>query len=381
MNTIDQNKLNKFVSDNYDEMIKLWKEICQIPAPSLNEDKRVEFCKRWLENIGAEGVYVDEAKNVIFPVNCEGKNEISLFVAHTDVVFPDLTPLPLYDDGKIVHCPGAGDDTASLTALLYCAKYIVENNIKPENGLLIVCVSAEEGLGNLVGTRQIMKDFAGRIKQFVSFDSNINKITDRCVGSSRYKITAKTAGGHSFQAFGNKNAIHALAEIINAIYSIDIPHDEINRTTVNVGIISGGTSVNTIAQEASMLCEYRSDIAEYLDIMKGKFAEIFENARTGETEITVENVGERPCARGVDENELDRLRKITFDIIKEVSGKDSIFKSGSTDCNIPLSLGVPAICIGTYNGGGAHTREEWVDKESMRNGLLIGLRTLLELGC
>ncbi len=373
--------IKEFVRENYDAMIALWKELCVIPAPSLKEDLRVEFCKNWLTGIGAEGVYVDEAKNVIYPIGCEGKNEITVFLAHTDVVFPDLTPLPLSDDGETVRCPGCGDDTASLTALLYCAKYLIENKITPEKGLLLVCVSAEEGLGNLVGTRQIMKDFAGRIKQVVSFDSHINLITDRCVGSSRYKVTAKTKGGHSFQSFGNKNAIHALSEIVNAIYSIDIPHDENNRTTVNVGTIKGGTSVNTIAQEAEMLCEYRSDLSAYLDIMKEKFAEIFERARTEETEIIVENVGERPCARGVDENELNRLRKVTFDIIKEISGKDSIFKSGSTDCNIPLSLGVPAICIGTYNGGGAHTREEWVNKESMRPGLEIALRSVLELGC
>ncbi len=373
--------IQHYINQNYPSMISLWKQLCTIPAPSLQEDKRVTFCKEWLEGIGAQGVYTDTAKNVIFPVNCEGKNEITLIVAHTDVVFPDLTPLPLREDGENVYCPGAGDDTASLTALLYCAKYIVENNIKPANGLLLVCVSGEEGLGNLVGTRQIMKDFAGRIKQFISFDSNINQITDRCVGSSRYKVTVKTKGGHSFQAFGNKNAIHALSEIVNKIYSLDIPHDEQNRTTVNVGTVKGGTSVNTIAQEAEMLCEYRSDSATYLDIMKAKFTEIFENARTSETEILVENVGERPCARDVDENEMNRLRRITFDIIKEVSGKDPIFKSGSTDCNIPLSLGIPAICIGTYNGGGAHTREEWVNIESMRPGLEIALRTVLELGC
>lgn len=371
--------INAFATENYDEMIKLWKELCRIPAPSLQEDKRVDFCKKWLDGIGACGVYTDEAKNVVLPINCDGKEKITVFVAHTDVVFPDTEPLPLTDDGVHVHCPGCGDDTASLAVLLYCAKYILEKGIKPENGLLIVLVSGEEGLGNLVGARRIMKDYEGRIARFVSFDSKINKITDRCVGSCRYRVTAKTEGGHSFSNYGKKNAIHALSEIVNAIYSIDVPHDKDNRTTVNVGMISGGTSVNSIAQYAEMLCEYRSDSAKYLDIMKQKFHEIFEDAQTDETEILVELVGERPCARDVDENELNTLREITYNIIKEISGKDSDFVSGSTDCNIPLSMGVPSICIGVYNGGGVHTREEWVSKESLRPGLEIGIRTLLEL--
>ena len=142
---------------------------------------------------------------------------------------------------------------------------------------------------------------------------------------------------------GNKNAIAALADMIHDIYAIELPVRENSRVTLNVGIVEGGTSVNTIAQNARMLCEYRSDNADCIDIMKEKFHEIFENAKTDEVKVNVTPVGERPCARGVSEDDLQALIADCSAVIEEVDGRAPIYASGSTDCNIPLSLGVPAI--------------------------------------
>lgn len=372
------NRIINFINENKEEMYTTLKELCAIPAPSHHEEKRAEYCKKWLENIGAKGVYIDSALNVVFPINCEGKNDITVIAAHTDTVFPDTEPMPVIDDGEKIYSPGAGDDTAQLAVMLECAKFFVKNDILPEEGLMFVCNSCEEGLGNLKGTRQIFRDFEGRIKQFVSFDSNFESVADRCVGSHRYEVTASTEGGHSFGDFGNENAIAALARIIDEIYKIEVPQIEDSKTTYNVGTVSGGTSVNTIAQNASMLCEYRSDNRECLAEMERAFTKIFESFKSDKCKVEVKKVGDRPCA-DISPWQLEYLKDVCKRNIEEECRCEVDFTSSSTDCNIPLSLGIPAVCMGVIRSHGAHTREEWVDKASMASGLKAAIKIVLEL--
>lgn len=368
-----ENVLKKYIAENEELMFGTLKELCGIPAPSHFEQKRAEYCKEWLEKIGAEGVYIDEALNVVFPLNCEGSNEITVFEAHTDTVFPDMEPMPYVDDGEKVHCPGAGDDTASVVVLLLMAKYFVEKKLVPEKGILFVCNSCEEGLGNLKGTRQIFKDYEGRVKQFVTFESGLNVVRNQCVGSHRYEVEVLTEGGHSFSKFGNENAIAALSKMIAEIYQIEVPKKEGTKTTYNVGTISGGTSVNTIAQNAKMLCEYRSDDRECLAVMQEKFEAIFAAANTEKVRVNVNKVGDRPCSN-IDSSKIDAMISLVAPMIEEVSGQKIRLGSSSTDCNIPLSLGIEAICVGVNTLSGAHTREEWVEKASLIPGLEIALR-------
>jgi len=368
-----------FIKENESAMYTLLRELCHIPAPSHHEEKRAEYCKKWLEGVGAQGVYIDSAKNVIFPINCEDSDRITVIVAHLDTVFPDTEPMPYYEqDGKI-YCPGVGDDTSSVTVMLMAAKYCVENNVKPDGGVLFVANSCEEGLGNLKGTRQIFKDFEGRIEKFISFDSVLNVMCDVCVGSHRYEVVVRTEGGHSFQKFGNDSAIHKLGELINSIYSITVPKIENSKTTYNVGIISGGTSVNTIAESASMLCEYRSDNSECLAIMEEKFKAIFESIVNDKVSVSVTRVGERPCACGLDAKRQQALAAWLSDAVCEVTGNVPRRNPGSTDCNIPMSLGIPAVCIGVYNGADTHKRSEWVERDSLIPGLEIAIKVISRL--
>ena len=372
--------MKDFISKNTAAIYKLHEDLCKIPAPSHHEEKRAEYCKKWLESKGAKGVYIDEAKNTVFPLNCENSNRITVIVAHTDTVFPDTEPMPFYDDGERVHCPGAGDDTASLAVMLLVAEYCIENSIRPEGGILFVANSCEEGLGNLKGTRQIFKDYEGRIEKFISFDSaQIGRINDVCVGSHRYEVEVKTEGGHSFGYFGNNNAIHKIAEIISAIYSISVPEKEGTKTTYNVGIISGGTSINTIAENASMLCEYRSNDVECLEIMEKRFADIFAAANRGKVEVFVKRVGERPCAKDLDPEKQKALCGFLAQVIESVINENPTYAPSSTDCNIPMSLGIPAACISVYQGGGNHTRAEWIEKASLLTGLEIALNLVEKL--
>ena len=371
-----ENKIMEYIDRNKEQMYQMLKELCEIPAPSHFEHKRAEYCKNWLDQAGAEGVYIDEAENVVFPLNCEGSREITVFVAHTDTVFPDTEPMPYYEEDGRIYSPGVADDTASVVVLMMMAKFFVEEKLTPAKGILFVCNSCEEGLGNLKGTRQIFEDFAGQIGQFISFDSSLDVIADRCVGSHRYQVEVFTEGGHSYGAFGNKNAIAELAGIVNNIYQIEVPQKEGSRTTYNVGEISGGTSVNTIAQNAQMLCEYRSTDKECLDIMEAKFEAIFEAARSPKVQVHVTKVGDRPCSN-IEAGKVEALKQVVAPVIEQVIGAPMSYCSMSTDCNIPLSLGVPALCVGVNTHEKIHTREEWVDKASLIPGLEIAIR----LGC
>lgn len=365
--------IKEFVKKNSEDMEKIFMDLCYIPAPSHHEEKRAAYCKQKLEEMGAEGVIIDDALNVVYPINCEGSNQLTVFVAHTDTVFPDMEPMQFTDDGKIVRGPGCGDDTASVAVLLETVRFYIEQKLKPEHGVLFVCNSCEEGLGNLKGTRQIFKDYEGRIARFVSFDSKLGYGAKMCVGSHRYEVEVQTPGGHSFGKFGNKNAIAELAKMVAAIYQIEVPKVEGSKTTYNVGTIEGGTSVNTIAQNAKMLCEYRSDNAKCLAYMEQQFDRIFREAQAEDVKVIVNRVGNRPCCGDVDLNEVKKLEMICTEAIDEVAGKKAVFGMSSTDCNIPLSLGIPAICVGVYTGEGAHTREEWVDKTSLPTGLELAI--------
>lgn len=367
-----------YIREHEEEGYQLLKKLAQIPAPSNHEERRMEFCRKWLEECGAKGVYVDSAGNVVYPHYVTEENPVIVFMAHMDVVFPDETPLPWKEENGRLYCPGVGDDTANLVALLLSVKYVVQRDLKPENGcgILFVCNTGEEGLGNLKGSRKICEDYGKRIKAFTSFDCGMDTIACRAVGSERFRVTVRTEGGHSYSCFGNTNAIAVIADLVREIYEISVP--EGGKTTYNVGTIEGGTSVNTIAQEARMLCEYRSDDADSLEWMKTRFEQIFSKNREGAA-VTVEQVGLRPCERLDQEAEQTRQQMLDFagEMLLKITGKTPRLVPISTDCNIPLSMGIPSVCYGTCFGFGAHTREEYVERDSLKLGYEAALTGIL----
>ena len=249
----------KYAAEVQKELKQLIRDLCAIPAPSHHEEKRAEFCKKWFEENGFSGVTIDEALNVIAPLNVSADNPLTVIMAHTDTVFPDTEPMPFTEDAEYMYCPGVGDDTANLAVLMVCARYYKDNFPGGDNGFIFVANSCEEGLGNLKGSRRIVADYGKRLTDFVSLDGAVlNRVVTRAVGSHRYKVTVRTEGGHSFGKFGNRNAIHVLSSMIGALYDVKVPQHDDSITTYNVGHISGGTSVNTIAQNAEMMYEYRS---------------------------------------------------------------------------------------------------------------------------
>ena len=198
-------------------------------------------------------------------------------------------------------------------------------------------------------------------------------------GSHRYEVTVITEGGHSYQNFGKANAIAVLSGIVNDIYSIEVPQKAGVRTTYNVGMIEGGTSVNTIAQSASMLCEYRSNDRECLSTMQDAFERIFAAAQSKDVSVTVKRIGNRPCKGEVDLSVEAEMVQAYAKAVKEIVGIDAEDQIASTDANIPMSQGVAAICVGTFESYGSHTREEYTVKEGLTKGLKISLKMLTAL--
>ncbi|MFR5049027.1 MAG: M20/M25/M40 family metallo-hydrolase [Faecalispora sporosphaeroides] len=376
---LTQNAQN-FLQTHGNEAYQLLKTMAAIPSPSNHEERRMEFCKQWLESCGAKGVYTDSALNVVCPVGVTKENPVVVFCAHTDVVFPDTDPLPVREHSGRLWAPGVGDDTANLAALMIAAKYVVQEGLRPKNGVgvLFVCNSGEEGMGNLKGSRKLCEDYEGRIQAFCSFDGTLTHVVNRSVGSQRFRVAVTAQGGHSYIDFGRPNAIAQLAAVVSDLYAVGIP--SYGRTTCNVGTISGGTSVNTIAQNAEMLCEYRSDDARGLQYMQEQYERIFSAHRKKGVGLAVEVVGSRPGEQlsAAAAAERDRLVQRAADIIEQVTGKRPGTASSSTDCNIPLSLGIPSVCFGSYYGAGAHTREEYVEIDSLPLGYRVVMESVLE---
>lgn len=367
----------QFSASQYEELLALTADLCAIPAPSHHEEQRAAFCLKWLLDHGCESAYIDEAKNVLWPYQCEGKKQITCIAAHTDTVFPDVTPFKMeIRDGR-AYCPAVGDDTMSVAQLMLIMAHIAARRPKCPKGLLFTLNACEEGLGNLDGMKRLFADWEGRIGAFVTLDGSYQSIVAKAVGSVRYQIRIETEGGHSYGAFGNRNAIEKMARLISLLYDIEIPRIPGVKTTYNVGAVTGGTSVNTIAQSCEILYEYRSDAREGLSAMKRKFSEAIETLRPSCGSITVEVLGERPCSGNVKLGELKALIDRAADVIERHAGQRPPVKSGSTDCNWPLSLGIPAICFGGYLGSGAHTREEYVELSTLSVGFPIVMEFIM----
>ncbi|MBO6061787.1 MAG: M20/M25/M40 family metallo-hydrolase, partial [Clostridia bacterium] len=189
--------MKEWIESHFREHYELLKELCVIPAPSHKEERRVDRLLEILREMGYEA-HSDEAKNVLVPLFDAGETDITVYAAHIDVVFPDETPLPLYEEGGKLFCPGCGDNTANAAAILTILRYVKEKGLKPKDPLLFAFDSCEEGLGNLKGVRAIMSAYSGRIKEFVSFDCMLDEMITGAIGSERWRVTAKTRGGHSW---------------------------------------------------------------------------------------------------------------------------------------------------------------------------------------
>lgn len=368
---MDKKVYDEFIESNKDEAIELLMTLGRIPAPSHHEDKRAAFCKKWFENEGCNEVWIDEAKNVVCKFNCDRYDDITVFMAHMDIVFDDTDELPMTREGNILRAPGIGDDTANLVNLMMGTRFLIQNKEKLHTGIMIVANTCEEGLGNLKGCKEIFNNYGDRIKEFYSFDGYMSQCTSVAVGSHRYRIQVIGEGGHSYLNFGNDNAIHIASQLITKLYEITPPDEE--KTTYNVGRIEGGSTVNSIAQEAVILYEYRSSSEKCLQIMQNKLNETIDSFRKQGKKINLEILGIRPGCGDGDKTELKKWTDNNISLIRNYYKEEMDLGPYSTDGNIPLSKNILANTIGTITGANAHKREEWIDLNSLPQGMGIVL--------
>ncbi len=364
----------RFVQAHFSELLDDLRSLCVIPAPSGHEELRADWVVRYLRRFGGCPV-MDDAKNVILTFGSPSADDpCDVYIAHTDVIFPDTTPLPLSEDGSVFRCPGVGDDTANLVCLLLAARYLLETGAEPLRPVVIAANSCEEGLGNLRGVTALCDAYP--VRRLITFDGSIGWCVMTAVGSHRYRVTVRTEGGHSYSDFGKPNAAACLASLIDTLYRVKVP--PYGHTTYNVGMIEGGTSVNSIAQEASMLYEFRSDDRRGLDFMQNVFDRTLDAYRAMGIGIECELLGKRPCSGAPDAGAMDKLFELASGTLESLGVHGLQRTSGSTDANIPLSRGIPAACLGVItSGGGTHTREEWLDTEGLETGALFCLRMVL----
>ncbi len=357
------------------EEIDLIRTLCAIPAFSGYEAQRADYILQWLRRFGGNP-FLDQAGNVCLPFGKWQQGKIRVYAAHMDTVFPMDTELAFREEPDRLCAPGVGDDTANVAALMLLSRLLLTRKASPRQPVLIVFNTGEEGLGNLRGSREIGRAYGDRMDQFITFDGTYHRVVDRAVGSCRYRIFVRTEGGHSYGAFGHANAIHQAAEIIHTLYLQWVPRKESTKTTYNVGTIEGGTSVNTIAQDACFTYEYRSDDQACLQEMRTGFQGIMDGFRAMGWQVEVELLGERPCMGPVDPERQEQLLHACEEDILSVTGVRPVRGSSSTDANIPLSMGIPATSFGLYVGDQSHTREEWLETSSLCPGLQIGLAVL-----
>ena len=368
-----------YAQECHEEELELLRTLARIPSPSGHEEQRAEFIRDWLLAQGAPvgSVRIDAAKNVIFSLDggADPAGPCAVFAAHTDVVFPDTEPLPLAEDERRLLAPGVGDDTANLVGLLLAARYLLRHNVQLDQRILVVANSCEEGLGNLAGTKELFRQYGSVVDEFTSFDLYLGMHVVSAVGSHRWRVTCHTEGGHSWENFGRDNAIEALCSFIEDLYALELPTEA--KTTINVGRFVGGTTVNSIAEEASVLVEYRSSSEECLEQMFGMFVGLVEEHLKENTRVDVQLIGRRPASgEKTPEGQWDLISR-TDEILRELGGVEPTHQESSTDANIPLSMGIRAHTVGTVEGDLLHTREEWIEKDSLRRGLAVILALML----
>lgn len=358
---------------NEPQIIEQQIEICEIAAPPFKEQQRAQAYKRKFEQLGLANVRIDSIGNVLGERPGAAARPHLVFAAHLDTVFPEGTNVKTTREANVIKGPGIGDDCRGLAVVLAVIRALNDGHVQTPGTITFVGNVGEEGLGDLRGVKHLFNEsLKGQIDRFVSVDGTGYGITHIAVGSHRYRVAFKGPGGHSYGAFGLANPIHALGRAIGKISDFKVP--ELPKTTFNVGRIGGGTSVNSIAFEAWMEVDMRSADPGALQSVDASFHKAVDQALAEENDrwnnrgrLTVEKelVGDRPAGRtpetaAIVHAAVSATRALNLPVTLD---------EGSTDSNIPMSLGIPAITIdGGGRGTGAHSLGEAFDTTESYRG-------------
>jgi tripeptide aminopeptidase len=347
-------------------MLEFLKLICETPAPTFEEEARGELVAELLREMGLNP-FADAVGNVIAKVS-GGTGQRVLVAAHLDTVFPKETNVKIKEGNGKLFAPGIGDNSASLAVMLYYLEQtLASDGARPR--LTFAATVGEEGLGDLRGMRELMRTHPSSFDAVIALDGHFGTIVDKAVGSKRFEVTFTAKGGHSWGDYPSPSAIHALGDAIHALNHMVVPKEP--RSSYNVGEISGGTSVNAIAQEAAFNLDLRSLDTKVLEGLEGDaLRRIRRAAREHRVEVTIQQVGDRPAGK-CDNASLVTLAKEALNAVN-VTIKTA---ASSTDANAAMAVGLPAIAFGVYQGGDAHRLSEWLEPESLQTGY----RSLVEL--
>jgi tripeptide aminopeptidase len=345
--------------------------IQQIPSPTFAEARRAAYVEEQFAALGLRDVGQDDLHNVYGRLPGGDPTARPVIIsAHSDTVFPAATDLSVRRDGQILHGPGIGDNAAGVAGLLLLAEALRAHDLTTPADLWFVCNVGEEGLGDLRGMRAVVERF-GQAASYIVLEGGLyGQIAHQAIGVRRFRVDIKAAGGHSWGNFGAASAVHEAARLIAALDGLSVPASP--KTTYNVGVVSGGSSVNTIAQEAMFLLDLRSEATAELERLvrqvESLVAEAGKSARDNGREVafTLTQVGARPAGA------IGRsapLVKWAEAALRTVGSSQITYIAGSTDANIPLSQGIPAVCVGLTVAGNAHRLDEYIELQHLPRGL------------
>lgn len=346
-----------------ERLLDLAVAIQQIPAPTFGEADRAAFV---LERFNEEGLCdtsIDNAGNVYARLPGRGKAPPLVVSAHLDTVFPQETDLTVRREPGRIAGPGIGDNSLGVAGLLGLCWALPSRPLAGD--LWLVANVGEEGLGDLRGMRAVVERFSAEAKAYLVLEGmSLGQVYHRGLAVRRYEITARTAGGHSWVDAGKPSAVHELAALVQRLTSLELPPKP--RTTLNVGVFSGGTSVNTVASEARCLVDLRSEEETSLEQLYLQVERMIQAANRPGVQVEAKVVGQRPAGGIPASHPLVRLATSCLEAV-QIQPRLNI---GSTDANLPLSRGLPTVCLGLASGGGAHTRGEFIETRSLRKGLM-----------
>lgn len=347
-------------SSTLEEIVSLLKRICEVPAPTFEEEKRGRLLERLLEEAGLSP-QVDEVGNVTARLP-GGTGPRVLVAAHLDTVFSADVDVSVREDNGRLSAPGIGDNSASLAVLVRFVQQVMAGEHEQRPRLSVAATVGEEGLGDLYGMRHLMDTRAGEFDFAIALDGHLGALINGSVGSKRYEVRFSAAGGHSWGDFPSPSAVHALGGAVHALNQLTM--SEQPRSSYNVGQVWGGTSINAIAQEAGFNLDLRSkdkDVLERLE--RDALKRITKAAKKHNVELETKLVGDRPAANVPNEP----LVRAARDALSAVNVRTRLAAS-STDANAAMAAGLPAVAFGVYRGGDAHRLSEWLEPQSLVAG-------------
>lgn len=338
--------------------------IQQIPAPTFDEARRAAYIRSVFEAIPAlRDIHVDALHNVYSRLPGRDSARPALLIsAHTDTVFPIETDLTYRRTEQQLHAPGIGDNSLGVAGLLGVLRLLQNHPI--ESDIWFIANTREEGLGDLGGIRAVVDRLHGRIGACIVIEGMaFGQIYHAGIAVRRLRIHAQTAGGHSWLHFGQPSAIHELVKFAGRLTTLQVPTTP--RTTYNIGLIEGGRSVNTIATDASLTLDLRSESSDTLAVLEKQVMLVLEGSHREGVLFRTEVVGDRPAGAINASHPLVHLAREALDTVKMTP----ILHTGSTDANYPLAKGIPAVTVGITSGGNAHRLDEYIDLPPIARGM------------